>query len=55
MECNIEKIVYISCNSATLARDINILKENYNLTSVVPYDMFPNTKHVETVVVLNRK
>ena len=44
------KIVYISCNPATLARDYNILKERYNIVSITPYDMFPNTRHVETLL-----
>ena len=37
------KIIYISCNPATLARDLNILKENYLVASVTPFDMFPQT------------
>lgn len=50
-----EKIVYISCNPSTLARDIYNLKSacpNYDVISVRPYDMFPCTKHVETLAVL---
>jgi 23S rRNA (uracil1939-C5)-methyltransferase len=50
-----EKIVYISCNPATLARDISLLKERYTIVSVTPYDMFPNTKHIETVACLKLK
>lgn len=49
------KIVYISCNSSTLARDIYNLTQlspDYKLVSVTPYDMFPQTKHVETLAVL---
>lgn len=49
------KIVYISCNPATLARDLAALKESYKITLVQPYDMFPNTSHVETLVCLERK
>lgn len=49
------KIVYISCNPATLARDLRILSEGYDIKSVTPYDMFPNTKHVETLVCLEKK
>ncbi len=45
-----EKIIYVSCNPATLARDLEILSRSYNLDSVVPFDMFPQTTHVETVV-----
>lgn len=49
------KIIYISCNPATLARDLKILKENYNINNVTPYDMFPQTANVETLVILNKK
>lgn len=45
-----EKIVYISCNPATQARDLKILSEKYSITSVQPVDMFPHTMHVENVV-----
>lgn len=55
METKPNKIIYVSCNPATLARDLSILKENYSLTSVEIFDMFPNTKHVESVVCLTRK
>ncbi len=44
------KIVYISCNPSTLARDLALLKEDYNIEQILPVDMFPNTYHVETVV-----
>ncbi|MDR2090491.1 MAG: 23S rRNA (uracil(1939)-C(5))-methyltransferase RlmD [Clostridiales bacterium] len=50
-----EKIIYISCNPATLARDLSLLKEKYDIISVYPYDMFPNTKHIECVASLSRK
>ena len=54
---NAEKIIYVSCNPATLARDLGfILKsEKYVLTQVTPFDMFPQTKHVETVACLKLK
>ena len=49
------EIVYISCNPATLARDVKYLLDDYDIISVTPYDMFPHTKHVETLVRLKRK
>lgn len=51
-----KKIIYISCNPATLARDIFFLKENgYEVNTVTPFDMFPQTVNLETVAVLSRK
>lgn len=50
-----EKIVYISCNPATQARDILLLSERYKVEKVQPVDMFPHTHHVENVVLLIRK
>lgn len=55
LETEIEKIVYISCNPATLARDLDILSEKYNISTVTPVDMFPNTQHVECCVLLCRE
>lgn len=52
---NPEKIVYVSCDPVTLARDLKILSEKYNIESVTPVDMFPNTYHVECVCVLKLK
>ena len=49
------KIAYISCNPATLARDLCTLKENYSISLIQPYDMFPQTRHIETLVLLKRK
>ena len=54
IESKANKIIYISCNPATLARDLKLLIENYNIISVTPYDMFPQTKHVETMVLLSK-
>ena len=50
-----ERIVYVSCSSATLARDVKILGEKYLLIKAAPCDMFPHTVHVETVVLMSRK
>ena len=50
-----EKIVYVSCNPATQARDITLLSEKYDVKAVQPVDMFPHTHHVENVMQLRRK
>jgi len=49
------KIVYVSCNSATQARDLALMKEQYQVTKVQPVDMFPQTHHVENVVLLEKR
>lgn len=49
------KIVYVSCNPATQARDIALLSDRYALAEVQPFDMFPHTHHIENVVLLIRK
>jgi 23S rRNA (uracil1939-C5)-methyltransferase len=48
-----ERIVYVSCNPATQARDLKLLSEKYSITSVQPVDMFPQTMHVENIVRLD--
>ncbi len=50
-----EKIVYVSCNPATQARDLKILSKKYTVVEVQPVDMFPHTVHVENVVLLKMK
>ena len=52
MEIEAEKIVYVSCNAATQARDLLVLKEKYDTVKIQPVDMFPHTQHVENVVLL---
>ena len=52
LEMEAEKIVYVSCNAATQARDIALLKEKYEIVRIRPVDMFPHTQHVENVVLL---
>lgn len=49
-----QRIVYVSCNPATQARDLKILSSAYRITAVQPVDMFPHTTHVESVVALER-
>lgn len=55
MEMEAAKIVYVSCNAATQARDLIRLKEKYDLVRIKPVDMFPHTQHVENVVLLKLK
>ena len=51
-----ERLVYVSCDPATLARDVRIMQEKgYELRQVQPVDMFPNTLHIETIVLLQRQ
>lgn len=50
-----QKVVYVSCNSATQARDLALMDEKYKVTRVRPVDMFPQTHHVENVVLLEKR
>ena len=49
------KMVYVSCSPATLTRDVALLKEKFSIEDITLYDMFPQTPHVETVVLLSKK
>tara|TARA_B100000767_G_scaffold275147_1_gene310696 strand:- start:440 stop:1846 length:1407 start_codon:yes stop_codon:yes gene_type:complete len=54
LDLNPERIVYVSCNSATQARDLSLMKENYRIIASQAVDMFPQTHHVENVVLLEK-
>ncbi len=55
LEIECKKIVYVSCNVATQARDINLLSEKYEVEKVQPVDMFPHTHHIECIALLTLK
>lgn len=50
-----KEIIYVSCDPMTMVRDLKILNEFYNIVEITPFDMFPNTKHVECMTYLKRK
>ena len=52
---NVKRIVYVSCNPATLYRDLELMKNHYEISAIEPFDMFPYTVHVESLVSLKRK
>ena len=52
LKINPKRIIYVSCNSTTLARDLNYLKDMYELEEIKLFDLFPNTHHVECVCAL---
>ena len=52
LEMEAPVVVYVSCNPATQARDLNLLKEKYEVTKIQPVDMFPHTLHIENVAQL---
>ncbi len=55
LEIAAPKIVYVSCNTATQARDVQLLSEKYTVEKVQPVDMFPHTHHIECVILLHLK
>jgi 23S rRNA (uracil1939-C5)-methyltransferase len=55
LEVHAPRIVYVSCNPATQARDLEMLSEKYEVTRIQPVDMFPQTHHVENIVQLTAK
>lgn len=54
-EINSERIIYVSCDPATLSRDLKDLSDNYNILSLTPVNMFPRTYHCESIAVLERR
>ena len=52
LDSEVKKIIYVSCNPATLAKDLELLRVKYNVNSITPVDMFPQTPLVETVALL---
>jgi 23S rRNA (uracil1939-C5)-methyltransferase len=55
LEMSPQKIVYVSCNPATQARDLALMKEQYEIKEIHPVDMFPHTHHVENVVLMEKR
>ena len=55
LDINSKKIIYVSCNPMTLLRDIKFLNSNYNLKEINLFDLFPNTYHVESICILERR
>lgn len=54
-ESTAERIIYVSCNPTTMARDLEIISENYKVLKIQPVDMFPHTYHIESVALLEKK
>lgn len=55
INAKVRTIIYVSCNPSTLAKDLGVLKDQYAIKKVQPVDMFSQTPHVETVVLMSRK
>jgi 23S rRNA (uracil1939-C5)-methyltransferase len=55
LKASAESLIYVSCMPATLARDLSLLCEDYQIKEGRIYDMFPQTAHVETLIYLKRK
>ena len=55
LKFKVEEIIYVSCDQMTLMRDLNMLNEFYDIVELTPFDMFPNTYHIESLTYLKRK
>jgi 23S rRNA (uracil1939-C5)-methyltransferase len=55
MELGTEKVIYVSCNPATLARDLGTMCQAYDVVGIQPVDMFPHTYHIEAIAELIRR
>ena len=52
---NVKEIIYVSCDPMTFVRDLNILSKDYFINEITPFDMFPNTHHIENIAYLSKK
>lgn len=55
LKASVKKIIYVSCNPSTLAKDLSLLKEKYQVNQLIPFDMFPNTSNIESVCLLTNR
>jgi len=55
LEISPQRIVYVSCNPATLARDLGMMKDHYHVAEIQPADLFPHTFHIESAARLEKK
>ena len=55
LELGADRMVYVSCNPASMARDLQMMEDNFRLEEVQPLDIFPHTYHVESVAKLTKK
>ena len=55
LDSNVKRIIYVSCNPSTLAKNLEVLREKYKVMSIAPVDLFPQTSLIESVVSLTKK
>ena len=53
-DSSLQRLIYVSCNPQSLARDITLFKNRFSVVSVQGFDMFPHTEHIETVAMMTR-